>query len=73
MAGQDSTTDLIEIARSIRAIGDLLSNLPNDLSFMRDDTLANVGMTLDDLATRALVILRYEDAKEPQAPKGGES
>jgi hypothetical protein len=67
MAEKDSTTELIDIARSIRGIGDLLYNLTPDHSFMRDDTLQNIGNTLDNLATQALVILRYEDEEpEPQ-------
>jgi hypothetical protein len=74
MAERDSNTELIEIARSIRGIGDLLFNLPSDHSFMRDDTLNDIGMTLDDLATRALIILGYDEPEkaEPLAPGQGD-
>jgi len=62
MAGMDDNKELIGIARSIRGIGDLLQNLPSDHSFLGDDTLDDIGMTLENLSTKALIILGWEEA-----------
>lgn len=87
MAEQDFTTkewpsmeeinEVIGALRAIRAIGDLLCMAADTAgqhrATFREDTLAEVGVHLEDLTTEALVILRWENPKpqDPALQEGG--
>ena len=65
--------ELITILRAIRVSGDLLNGAADSVSQGRNEfhehTLADLGCHLEDLATKGLVILGYEDAKEEAEPQ----
>jgi hypothetical protein len=79
MAAQDSTTtdllqertEVIQRLTAIRAIGDLLTAAADSVgkgrSELHEQTLASLGMHLEDLATEALVILRHEKPRPAPA------
>jgi hypothetical protein len=82
MAEKNLTTEkleerakLIPKLTAIRAIGDLLCQAADTIrqgrSEFHEDTLASIGYHLEDMATEALVILRYEKPR-PKPEGGGE-
>lgn len=64
--------ELISVLRAVRVSGDLLNGAADSVSQGRNEfhqnTLADLGCHLEDLATKGLVILGYENAKEEAEP-----
>jgi hypothetical protein len=69
--------ELISILRAVRVSGDLLTGAADSVSQGRNEfhqnTLADLGCHLEDLATKGLVILGYENPKPQAAAQGGVS
>jgi hypothetical protein len=65
--------EVISILRMVRATGDLLTAAADSVirgrSILHKDTLIDLGMHLEDLATNGLVILGYENPKEAPEPQ----
>lgn len=71
--------ELIDRFTAIRAIGDLLTAAADSVgqgrSELHGETLASIGVHLEDMATEALVILKYERPRikpdlQPAAERG---
>ena len=59
---------VIDSLKTVRAIGDLLTAAADTLNQGRyelhENTLENIGMHLEDMATEGLVILRHEEPRK---------
>ena len=67
--------EVISILRAVRVSGDLLTGAADSVSQGRNEfhqhTLADLGCHLEDLATKGLVILGYDNPKPQAAAQGG--
>jgi hypothetical protein len=51
---------IVDILGTIRAIGDLLSNIPGNYS-LQDDTFSYLGSHMEDLTTTVMSMLGYKE------------